>query len=253
MYIISLLISTIQSRPYVFFYTAVALIIAYYYIGTIRTIIFWIIGYLTAFICEYSSTRNGFPFGLYHYINKNPHELYISNVPFWDSLSFAFLSFAGFTLATFIIAAYKKKPPLTIRHSPFVLLLTPFLVTFVDIIVDPIAHLGDRWFLGKIYYYEYPGLYFDVPISNFLGWYFVCFITILIFQIIDRLLLKKIPFPQTYEKNVHIATLIFYFVIVIFHIGIAFSIKEPRMGFVDIFLFIPLAYWIIKAYKKHYE
>ena len=234
MEIISLLFSTVVSRPYVFFYTFIALIIAYYALGIIRTIFFWVISYSVAFLCEYSSTRNGFPFGLYHYIHKNPHELYVSNVPFWDSLSFAFLAFTSFIIAKLI--THKS------RRKVYILFLAPALLTFVDIIVDPIANLGERWFLGKIYYYEYPGIYFGVPISNFSGWYFVGFVTIGIFQLITNIEVRN-------ALKVYRASIIFYFILILFHIGVAFYIDEPLLGFIDILLFIPLAYWIIKSYR----
>jgi putative membrane protein len=29
---------------------------------------------------------------------------------------------------------------------------------------------GDRWFLGRIFYYPNGGMYFGVPLSNFAGW-----------------------------------------------------------------------------------
>jgi hypothetical protein len=60
-----------------------------------------------AFACEYSSTRNGFPFGLYHYFDETrTRELWISNVPFWDSLSFVFLSYFSLVLAGGLLALY---------------------------------------------------------------------------------------------------------------------------------------------------
>jgi uncharacterized membrane protein len=32
---------------------------------------------------------------------------------------------------------------------------------------------GDRWFLGNLFYYPEPGVYFGVPLSNFAGWVIV--------------------------------------------------------------------------------
>ena len=31
--------------------------------------------------------------------------------------------------------------------------------------------MGDRWFLGRMYYYPEGGIYFGVPLSNFVGWF----------------------------------------------------------------------------------
>jgi len=45
-------------------------------------------------------------------------------------------------------------------------------------VIDPLAVRGGRWFLGHIFYYPDGGLYFGVPLSNFLGWLVVGWITI---------------------------------------------------------------------------
>ncbi|MGH9509782.1 MAG: carotenoid biosynthesis protein, partial [Terriglobales bacterium] len=73
-------------RPYVFLFLAVFLFAAQRLIGWRRTGLFFLITWLTAFACEFSSTRTGIPFGWYHYTGSTVgQELYISNVPFMDS------------------------------------------------------------------------------------------------------------------------------------------------------------------------
>ena len=64
--------------------------------------------------------------------------------------------------------------------------------------------LGDRWFLGKIFWYDPAGPHFGVPISNYLGWYFVAAVTIAIFVALDSVLNRgdrkpygaKVGFPS---------------------------------------------------------
>jgi putative membrane protein len=48
----------------------------------------------------------------------------------------------------------------------------------LDVVIDPAAVRGGRWFLGHIFYYPEGGLYFGVPLSNFLGWLVVGWVTI---------------------------------------------------------------------------
>jgi putative membrane protein len=43
----------------------------------------------------------------------------------------------------------------------------------LDVVIDPVAVRGDRWFLGRIFYYPAGGVYFGVPLSNFAGWMIV--------------------------------------------------------------------------------
>jgi putative membrane protein len=44
---------------------------------------------------------------------------------------------------------------------------------FLDVVIDPLAVLGDRWFLGRVFWYPDGGPYFGVPLSNFAGWWLV--------------------------------------------------------------------------------
>ena len=89
---LTLLWGTVLLRPYVFLFLAVYLIIAILNMGVIRSVVFTVLAYTIAFSSEYSSTRNGFPYGFYSYIETTRNqELWISNVPFMDSLSYSFL------------------------------------------------------------------------------------------------------------------------------------------------------------------
>src|SRR5213593_4094291 len=44
------------------------------------------------------------------------------------------------------------------------------LMMALDVVIDPLAVRGERWFLGLLFTYERPGAYFGVPLSNFAGW-----------------------------------------------------------------------------------
>src|SRR5512139_4170024 len=97
---ILLFFKTILFRPYVFVFLAAFLYAAIQLIGWPRTWRFWLISWATAFVCEFSSTRNGIPFGWYHYNGSTVgQELYFSNIPFMDSISFSFLLYAAYGLA----------------------------------------------------------------------------------------------------------------------------------------------------------
>src|SRR5579864_99081 len=98
-----LLLSTIALRPYVFIFLASFLFISIANFGLRTTFLFTTITYIVALACEWSSVHNGFPFGLYHYIEATRgREIWIFGVPFMDSLSFTFLSFASYTLALMV-------------------------------------------------------------------------------------------------------------------------------------------------------
>jgi uncharacterized membrane protein len=162
-----LLVGSLVLRPYVFLFLAAFVVAGVRDLGVVRTLIFGGIVWPIAWLAEFASTRIGIPFGLYHYTGlTRGQELYIADVPFFDSLSFTFLAYAAFCLARRALAA---RP----ASLGAVAVLGGFLMMMLDVVIDPIAVRGDRWFLGRIFYYPEGGAYFGVPLSNFAGWWLV--------------------------------------------------------------------------------
>jgi putative membrane protein len=162
-----LLIGTFVLRPYVFLFLLAFLAAGVRDLGWRRTLSFGGIVWPLAWLAEFSSTRIGVPFGLYHYTETTRgQELFIANVPFMDSLSFTFLAYAAFCLVRVVFAGRRLS-------RPAIALLSGVLMMALDVVIDPLAVRGDRWFLGRIFYYPEGGVYFGVPLSNFLGWVIV--------------------------------------------------------------------------------
>src|SRR5262245_65346076 len=189
-----LLLGTVLLRPYVFVFLAVYLVAAVTKMGWSKTVAFTVVAWAIAYVAEFSSTRNGFPFGLYLYVDATrDRELWLSNVPFFDSLSFSFLCYLGFALAVFLYAPLMAGPgdfqvvdTRAVRTSPRVLLTGAFLTTLLDVVIDPLTVRGERWFLGRIYYYPGGGVHFGVPLSNYAGWFVVAVAAIAVLQTIER-------------------------------------------------------------------
>jgi putative membrane protein len=162
-----LLVGTLALRPYVFAFLIGFVVAAVVDLGWRRTLRFTACVWPVAMLAELSSTRTGFPFGLYEYTGlTRGQELFIADVPFIDSLSFVFLAYAAFCLARIALAG---------RGAPrWVMALTAgALMMALDIVIDPLAVRGDRWFLGPLFAYTTAGPYFGVPFSNFAGWVLV--------------------------------------------------------------------------------
>lgn len=187
-------IDTLVMRPYVFSFFAVFLLACVPHVGWRKTLLFAITGYLIAFTSEKLSITTGFPYGWYYYIDDtSQRELWVWGVPFFDSLSYVFLTYCSYATALFILSPLASKgadlitlETRVIRQSWAALVLGAFLQTFLDIIIDPVALQGDRWFLGQIYGYYENGLHFGVPVSNYAGWLLTSFVLVAAFQRIDR-------------------------------------------------------------------
>jgi len=243
----------ITLRPYVFVFFAVYLVAAVTKMGWKKTGVFTILAYSIAFAAEFSSTRTGFPFGWYHYIDvTRDRELWISNVPFWDSLSFTFLCYLGFSLAVLVYAPLhivhgdvQIADTREIRHSWRVLLTATMFMALIDVVIDPLTVRGERWFLGKIYYYPNGGVYFGVPISNFLGWALVGAVTVYLYQQLERsrwldpefsepIGVRHVPFGGLLEPGLYLGVLLF-------NVALTFAIGETLLGVIAIMIYLPVA------------
>jgi len=245
-----LFFKTIILRPYVFLFLAAFLFSAVKLIGWPRTWRFWLISWATAFVCEFSSTRTGIPFGWYFYNNSTAgQELYFFDVPFMDSISFSFLLFASYCVALGLLL-----PPaspldtsrfslralqfcLEARTSRAVYGLTAFLFAFIDMVIDPVALRGDRWFLGEIYYYPDPGWHFGVPFANYIGWAVVGFLSLAIYFSLDRRL-ASLTSPPSITQRLLLGIGLYYGVLA-FNLGMTFWIGETFMGMSGLLMHLP--------------
>lgn len=158
---LSLLLSTLMLRPYVFVLFACYMAAGSLQLGFRKIIIFAVLGYFIAFLSEFTSTRIGIPYGYYYYIEATrDKELWISNVPFMDSLSYTFLAYFSYSMALLLRSPVVRRgydvqlvDNKEIRRSGTVLALSVILFVLQDVVVDPVALRGSRWFLGQIYGY----------------------------------------------------------------------------------------------------
>ncbi len=246
-----LLLKTVILRPYVFVFFAAFLYVASSLIGWRRTGYFMAITWIVALLSELSSTRTGIPFGWYFYTDATiGQELYIADVPFMDSLSFVFLLFASYCMAlAFLLPAtsassgigiIRMQFPLAVRTGWPIALLTTVFFTLIDIIIDPVTLLGDRWFLGKIYYYPDPGIHYGVPVANYIGWATVSLFALLAYLPLDRKLSQTdLPPAQSVTGHVLLGCGLYYGVL-IFMLTVTFWIGESLQGMTGLLIYIPL-------------
>src|SRR6476660_6264619 len=251
-----LLFKTVLLRPYVFAFLAAFLFIGRGLLGWRRTSAFLLVSWVTAFLCEFSSTRIGVPFGFYYYNGSTlGEELYIADVPFMDSLSFTFLLFASYCLAlVFVLLSDQPLSPYRLRLllDPAIrtawpaLVLTAAFLAFIDVVIDPVALRGDRWFLGLIYGYPTPGLYFGIPLANFVGWAIVGLIALSVYNLLDR---RLPPFSRPMATDGVTTDLLLgvalYYGVLIFNLVMTFWIGEFLLGLAGIMIYTPVSVFLL--------
>lgn len=214
------------------------------------------ISFSVAYTAEWASTRVGVPFGQYYYTeDTRQQELFISNIPLMDTLSFTFLSYVSFTLALLFEGRRlghrkERRDPLKERTCARVLILGTIFFVLIDVVIDPLAVRGDRWFLGRIFGYQYPGFYFGVPFSNFIGWGIVGGITFFLIQRIDRWLVEagrsNPPFPRGDIRDYLGPGL--YYGVLLFNLSVTFWIGEIFLGLAGVLLFLPVTFFLARRY-----
>jgi uncharacterized membrane protein len=242
------LLNTVLLRPYVFIFLAAYLLGCSLHLGVKRALIFCALGYLITWLSEFSSIHTGIPYGFYYYIESTRgRELWVFGVPFMDSLSYVFLAYASYSMALFTVSPVLISrgtiyllETRRIRRSLLVTVLGAAYCVYLDIIIDPVALQGSRWFLGQIYGYPEAGAYFGVTIANFAGWLIVAFILVHTLQWIDDIMARKgikdfnaFGFQWRYIVGPGL-----YVGILGFNIFMTFHIGEQNIGWASLFIVI---------------
>jgi putative membrane protein len=231
---------SIVLRPYVFGFLAIYLIGAAAAWGWRRAVAFTAWAGSAAFAAEWSSTRVGVPFGLYHYTGATVgRELYLSNVPFFDPLSFTFLAYASLGLAGLLLggAGTARNVGARLRLAG----LAGLLMMWLDVVIDPLAVRGDRWFLGRIFYYPEPGWYFGVPTANFVGWATVGAAIAWGWSYLGPRVGGARPAWGARVPRHERQAVALYYLVLVFNLSVTRVVAEPALFWAGVLLHVPLA------------
>lgn len=256
---LNIAIGTVTMRPYVFAFFAAYLLACVPHLGWRKTAFFTVAAYLIAFASEWLSITTGFPYGWYYYIDTtSSRELWIAGVPFFDSFSYVFLTYCSYSTALLILSPLRAwrgnlvtLETRRLRGSLPVLILGSFLQTFLDIVIDPVALQGRRWFLGQIYGYATNGIHFGVPLSNYVGWLLTSFCLVAALQRIDARPdlgtpagVRDIPFRSLLGPLLYLSVLVF-------NIAVTLWIGETFMALCGIMIFtLPLVMTALLAVQR---
>lgn len=146
--------------------------------GLVKLLLFCFIAFVISYAIESVSITTGLPFGQYHYTTKLGDRF--GQVPFKIMLAYFFNGYLALQMAVVFLAKKSKK------ERKYNIVLIPFVASLLmviwDICFEPIMSVvQENWI------WEKTGLYFGVPLSNFLGWLVT---TYLIFQIFYLLINK---------------------------------------------------------------
>jgi uncharacterized membrane protein len=196
--------------------------------GWKASIRFALIAYGVAFVAEFSSTRNGFPFSHYAYTQTTRgDELFLSNIPAFVPAGYAVMIYAGRSIATFLA-----------RSRAGVVVVGAVAATALDLIVDPVSVRGSEWFIGNFCVYATPKPWFGVPLANFGGWILAAAAVITL----DLLLGRAEPIRESPRGVALAGGVIAFDVLVAFSIG-AVGFAFAALGVAGI---IGVGLWLVR-------
>jgi putative membrane protein len=110
---------------------------------------------------ELIGSRTGFPFGRYHYTSLLQPQ--VAGVPLLIPLAWTMMLLPAWAVASSLLERFApdKFPPNLLLHA----ILTGLVFTAWDLYLDPfmVSH--------RIWVWDQPGVYFGIPLVNFLGWW----------------------------------------------------------------------------------
>jgi uncharacterized membrane protein len=209
-------------------FTALIHCIKFY--GIKNTIALFILSWVISNFFETLSIAVGFPFGNYHYTDSL--GIKFLNVPIIIMPAYFSMGYISWIITHILVGQYSRKP------EGIQIFLTPFIASFImvmwDVVMDPIMST-----LDKNWIWEEGGSYYGVPITNYLGWFFVVFIFLQVFAII---------ISKTYKEATNLSAKKSFWVIPVFGYAIIWLryiltalIKETNneiyssMGLVSVF------------------
>jgi len=158
---------TLIGRWYVTLLGLVFLWRAVRHIGWRRTLLYAVAAVGVGALAENGSVHLGIPYTAYSF---NPalrgKEIFIGDVPLMVPLSYTFMGYFGFAAGRMLASGPWRTRGRKLWHE---VMLGMVLTVWALWIMDPVARLGPRWFLGSVFHYQGPGFWFGLPLGSQAG------------------------------------------------------------------------------------
>jgi putative membrane protein len=152
--------------------TAFAITHALTYIGWRNTFILFALTYTVSLLFESVGVATGWIYGPYHY-TEQLGPLFLGLVPYLIPMAWFMISYPSLVIAEGIIV-YRSEEYLW--RNLRVAALAAVVMTAWDLVLDPIMVKMGHWV------WEVEGVYFGVPLQNYLGWLVTTFSIFILYK-----------------------------------------------------------------------
>jgi putative membrane protein len=147
--------------------TAFFLIHAFGYFKPREVLAFALICFVVSNLLENTSVLYGFPFGYFYHSTATGPRLF--NIPWLATPTYMAMGYTSWMVTQVLLERFRPV------HWPKSFISTALVASFVfsmwDFCNDAVFHT-----INKAFFYRFPGPWFGVPVSNFLGWLLTTFI-----------------------------------------------------------------------------
>jgi uncharacterized membrane protein len=158
---------TFVARWYVTLLGAVFLVCSIRHLGWRRTVAYALPAIGVGLLFENGSVHWGFPYTHYTFASSlRGKEIFVGDVPLMVPMSYTFMGYFAFAAGRLVASGPWRTRARAWWHE---YLLGVVLMVWAVWIFDPVARLGDRWFLGRVFHYGGPGFWFGLPLGSQLG------------------------------------------------------------------------------------
>lgn len=158
---------TVVGRWYVMVLGVVYVVAAVRHLGWRRTALYTVTAVALGALAENGSVHLGIPYTRYGF---NPalrgHEIFVGDVPLMVPLSYTFMGYFAFAAGRLLASGPWRTRGRRVLDE---YLLGLVLAVWALWIFDPVARLGNRWFLGRLFHYAGPGFWFGLPLGSQAG------------------------------------------------------------------------------------
>ena len=152
--------------------TAFAITHALTYIGWRNTFILFVLTYTVSLFFESVGVATGWIYGPYHYTDQLG-PLFLGLVPYLIPFAWFMVSYPSLVIAETIIGHRSAEDR---WRGLRVAALAAVVMTAWDLVIDPIMVKMGHWV------WEVDGVYFGVPLHNYLGWLVTTFTIFILYQ-----------------------------------------------------------------------
>ncbi|HZU78917.1 MAG TPA: carotenoid biosynthesis protein [Acidimicrobiales bacterium] len=161
------LYGTLVERWYVTVLGLVFLWRAVSHMGWRKTLLYGVVAVGVGALAENGSVHFGFPYTTYSFNSAlRGKEVFVGSVPLMVPLSYTFMGYFGFAAGRILASSPWRTRGRRVWHE---YLLGVMLSLWALWIMDPVARLGPRWFLGTVFHYRGPGFWFGLPLGSQAG------------------------------------------------------------------------------------